>query len=211
MAIRNVAAKGEKPRYALYFNNKYVEYIGDAKALARWRKKQAGLELPHVARNGGNNEWYTPQSYIESVRRVMKTIDTDPASSDIANTLVKASVYFTSKDDGRTKRWSGNIYLNPPYAQPLISDFCRLLLRKWWDKEISQACVLVNNATETSFYQDMLAACNAICFIKGRVKFVDENGREGAPLQGQTILYFGVNSTTFIEEFSRYGVCLHGN
>ncbi len=192
-----------------------TEYVGDNAAKTRHQQKQAKQDkivLPHVAHNNGNNEWYTPQAYIESARRIMDTIDTDPASSDIANKIVKASTFYTSKDDGRTKSWSGNIWLNPPYAQPLISEFCQLLLKKYWDKELSQACVLINNATETVFYQDMLASCNAVCFIKGRVKFVDESGKaSGMPLQGQTILYFGAKVEAFIKEFSRYGVCLHGN
>lgn len=183
----------------------YCEAIGvDKSTINRW------LALPHVAQNTGENEWYTPLVYIEAAREVMGTIDCDPASSEIANKIVQAPTYFTIQDDGRTKKWHGNVWLNPPYAQPLVADFCELIVKKYRDGEIQQACVLVNNATETNFYQGMLKYCEAVCFIKGRVKFVDDDGEEsGAPLQGQTILYFGLCIEKFAQVFSALGVILY--
>ena len=167
---------------------------------------------PHVSHNTGNNEWYTPAIYIVAARQAMGDIDVDPASSHKANEAVKATKYYTIDNDGRLQPWQGNVWMNPPYAQPLISEFCELLLQKYESREVRQACVLVNNATETIFYQDMLKACEAVCFIKGRVRFVDEQGREsGAPLQGQTILYFGNHVTEFGMMFEPFGVILYGN
>ena len=167
---------------------------------------------PHVSFNTGKNEWYTPPVYIEAARQVMGGIDIDPASSHKANEAVKAPKYYTVEDDGRRQPWLGNVWMNPPYAQPLISDFCDLLVKKYKDGEVQQACVLVNNATETLFYQNMLKECAGVCFIKGRVKFVDEQGKEsGAPLQGQTVLYFGNQHHQFAEMFQAFGVILHGN
>lgn len=170
------------------------------------------LQQPHVTHNTGNNEWYTPSIYIEAARQVMGSIDVDPASSDKANEIVKAKQYYDTEDDGRMQNWEGNAWMNPPYAQPLIAEFCNLLVKKYQAGEIHQACVLVNNATETLFYQDMLKVCEAVCFVKGRVKFIDEQGIEsGAPLQGQTILYFGNHVTEFGMMFEPFGVILYGN
>lgn len=165
---------------------------------------------PFVAQNTGNTEWYTPQIYLTAARQVMGSIDTDPASSDKANEIVKATTYFTEEDDGRQHKWIGNVWLNPPYAQPLVAQFCRFLTEKYKNNGIIQACVLVNNATETGYYQDMLKECSAVCFVKGRVKFVDKKGEpSGAPLQGQTILYFGKERARFKEFFQEFGVVLY--
>jgi hypothetical protein len=74
---------------------------------------------------------------------------------------------------------------------------------------IEQICILTNNATETEWYQQMIKSCSCVCFLKSRVKFIDVNGNEsGAPLQGQSIMYFGDRSKNFIKEFNNYGICL---
>ena len=73
--------------------------------------------------NSGNNEWYTPEKYIEAVRDVLGEIDLDPASSTYAQETVRAKSYFTPMDDGLAQDWHGRVWLNPPYAQPLISQF----------------------------------------------------------------------------------------
>lgn len=161
----------------------------------------------HVSNNSGENEWYTPYCYIESARLVMGSIDTDPASSDLANQTVKAGRYYTLHDSGLEKLWDGNVWLNPPYAQPLISQFIDRLIANM--NTFDQCCMLVNNATDTKWFQLLLAHCDLICFVKGRIKFIDKHGKpSGSPLQGQAIFYFGDNKEGFLTEFSCYGVVL---
>lgn len=54
------------------------------------QEEEIVLPKPHVSHNSGNNEWYTPQEYIEASRRVLGRIDLDPASSELANEIIKA-------------------------------------------------------------------------------------------------------------------------
>ena len=167
--------------------------------------EEAKANRPHVANNSGENEWYTPEQYIESARRVMGNIDLDPASNEIANKRVGATTIFTKDDDGLSKDWFGNIWMNPPYAQPLISQFIEKLAV---NRTFEQAIVLVNNATETQWGQMLLQASDAVCFHQGRIRFIDSNGVQGqAPLQGQMICYLGENKKAFMNEFARYGTC----
>jgi len=82
----------------------------------------------------------------------------------------------------------------PPYSQPLCEQFCQALVDKVESGEVEEACVLVNNATETGWFQNLMTVCSAICFLSSRVKFIDKNGNaSGAPLQGQAVLYVGSN------------------
>ncbi len=165
---------------------------------------------PHVANNSGENEWYTPGGYLSAARHVMGGIDLDPASSDIANERVQATTYYTKEDDGLAQPWFGRVWMNPPYSQPLVTDFAYKLAACYEDGEIEQACVLVNNATETNWFQVMLRVSTAVCFIKGRVRFLDVEGNAtGAPLQGQAVLYFGPNRDGFLSAFEHIGVVLH--
>jgi len=165
---------------------------------------------PHVAQAKGVSEWYTPLIYIEAARQVMGSIMVDPASSDKANEIVQADLWYTKEDDGLKQEWAGTVWMNPPYSQPLVQKFCNLFVEKFKSKEITEGCVLVNNATETAFFQNMLEHSRAVCFIKGRVRFLDEEGEaKGAPLQGQSVLYFGTNYASFESIFSSFGVVLH--
>jgi ParB family chromosome partitioning protein len=164
------------------------------------------LKFTHVSNNSGNNEWYTPAQFIEAAREVMGTIDTDPASSEIANRTVGAAIFYTAETNGLEQEWNGNVWMNPPYAQPLISEFAEAVTAKYSSGEINQAIVLVNNATETAFFQRMMEEASAVCFPRSRIQFIDPDGNpSGAPLQGQAILYFGEDFIEFGRVFGQFG------
>lgn len=193
--------------------------LSPAEQVAAWQEvRESGKPItaalvesiakPHVSHNGGENEWYTPSEFIEAARKTMGSIDTDPASSEIANRTVQAKIFYTKETNGLEQVWTGNVWMNPPYAQPLIQQFTDVFLEKL-DSEFEQGIILVNNATETSWFQSLLEYTSAICFIKTRVKFLDPQGNPGAPLQGQAVLYFGKNIAGFTKSFERFGKVLY--
>src|ERR1051325_9718595 len=63
----------------------------------------------------GDMEWYSPPELIERARTVMGSIDLDPASCALAQRVVKAETWFDAKHDGLKRRWTGNVWLNPPF------------------------------------------------------------------------------------------------
>ena len=164
------------------------------------------LKRPHVSYNSGNSEWYTPAEYIELAHEVMGNIDLDPASSEIANKIVQAKKYYTAENDGLSQEWSGNIWLNPPYASELINKFVDKFISEL--AKINQAIILVNNATETEWFNKLVRHSSALCFPSGRVKFNRPDGTIGAPLQGQALIYFGEQAKKFIEIFKVKGWCV---
>lgn len=168
----------------------------------------AKLIRAHVANNNGNNEWYTPPVFIAAAREVMGSIDIDPASSEVANRTVGASTYYTEQSNGLAHEWKGCVWMNPPYAQPLIAEFCDRLVAQVKAGNTLQACVLVNNATETTWFQSLLGVATAVCFTRGRVRFLDPDGNPGAPLQGQAVLYVGSSVQRFRERFAELGKVL---
>jgi phage N-6-adenine-methyltransferase len=168
------------------------------------------VKKAHVANNSGNNEWYTPAVFVEAARAVLGGFDLDAASSEIANRTVQAHRIFTAEDDGLAQEWPiGRIWMNPPYAQPLMGQFASKFAAEI--RKGSEGVALVNNATETAWFQEIAAECSAICFPKTRIKFLDPEGNAGAPLQGQAIIYCGPDADAFEAEFSVFGMVLrHG-
>lgn len=179
-----------------------AEARADGEIISRTSILKAIAKKPFVINNSGNTEWYTPKQYIESARKVMGSIDLDPASSKEAQKIVRAAKYYDSKADGLTKKWKGNIWLNPPY------NIVRQFVDKLLDSPFDQAIVLVNNATETEWFARLAERSSAMVFHTGRIRFAtpESDGEGTTPcMQGQVFLYFGGNVMQFIDEFSQYG------
>lgn len=160
---------------------------------------------PHVSNNSGNNEWYTPERYIELARDVLGEIDLDPASCEYANRTVRAARYFSEENDGLCQEWCGRVWMNPPYSADLVGKFTRKFVEEYDAGHISEGIVLVNNATETAWFAYMMDAASAVVFSRGRIRYVSPERDSLAPLQGQAFIYFGNNTERFINVFSAVG------
>lgn len=160
----------------------------------------------HVGHNSGENEWYTPVDYILAAKAVMGAIDLDPASSHTANGVIAAERFYSERDDGLRQDWAGRVWMNPPYAQPLVSQFCEKLAKSYasGQGDVTEACALVNNATETGWFQTLAEAASAMCFPRGRIKFWHPS-REAIPLQGQAVIYLGTHVDEFRTAFLPFG------
>jgi len=153
----------------------------------------------------GENEWYTPTEYIELARAVLGCIDLDPASSELANRDVAAAKYYTIDDDGLNQSWAGNVWLNPPYAQPTIAHFADKMIEEWSRGEVTGAIVLTHNYTDTVWFQKLAGFADSICFTRGRVRFVSPSGALASPTQGQAFFYFGTDAEKFSRVFKEHG------
>lgn len=170
--------------------------------------RPASDKKAHVSNNSGEIEWYTPPEFIECARRALGSIDLDPCTSKLAQKYIKARKFYTQETDGLSKRWSGNVWMNPPYKSGLVGDFVSKLLRHFSDAEVKQAIVLVNNATDTQWFQELAEQANVICLVGGRLKFLDAAGEPAnTPLQGQCFVYLGDRVAKFANEFSSLGIC----
>ena len=156
----------------------------------------------------GDEESYTPNQYIESARKVMVSIDLDPASNDMAQETVQAKKYYTVDDDGLSKEWSGRVWMNPPYTARVINGFISKLVKHYNDGDISEAIVLTNNNTDTAWFHEAANSCAAICFTSGRINFMKRDGSKSSPTNGQAFIYFGKSKARFRKEFSNHGLVM---
>jgi ParB family chromosome partitioning protein len=154
----------------------------------------------------GENEWYTPPQYIEAARQVLGIIDLDPASNQQAQATVSAERFFTKDDDGLTQEWHGRVWLNPPYAQPLIANFVDKMVSERISGRVTAGIMLTHNYTDTAWFHSAASIADAICFTKGRVRFIDSAGGLASPTQGQAFFYFGTDLDAFEGAFSAIGL-----
>jgi phage N-6-adenine-methyltransferase len=185
----------------------FVEYISTCQE-ANQEITQAGLlkiaNGSHVSLNSGENEWYTPPEYIEAARSAMGSIDLDPATCEVAQANVRAKRFYYIDDNGLEKKWTGNVWLNPPYSKDLIGLFMAKVVEE--SNRFKQAIILVNNATDTAWFHDLLSVASALCLIKGRIKFLDKTGKPAnTPVQGQAAVYVGDDPDSFCKVFAGLG------
>jgi phage N-6-adenine-methyltransferase len=133
---------------------------------------------------------------------VLGGIDLDPATTKEANRVVKAARIYTRQDDGLQRQWRGRVWLNPPYAQPLIAEFIAKLVAEREAARVAAAIMLTHNCTDTAWFHDAAAAAAAICFTRGRVNFYQPDRGIAAPTQGQAFFYFGDDAARFADVFA---------
>lgn len=186
----------------------FESYLRDCQKQGR-EVTQAGLlklaNGAHVSNNSGNSEWYTPKEYADAVHEVMGFIDTDPCSCEVANKVVRAETYYTAEQDGLQQEWHGCVYVNPPYGDGTVEEFAVKLMLELDEGRTTQAIFLVNNCTETRWFQTLICHAAAVCFPCGRISFWSPERPSKTPLQGQAILYFGQNAKRFKRVFSGIG------
>ncbi|MDG4603633.1 MAG: DNA N-6-adenine-methyltransferase [Defluviicoccus sp.] len=153
----------------------------------------------------GENEWYTPAPYVEAARACLGAIDLDPATAPAAQATIRAARFFTRDDDGLKHEWHGRIWLNPPYAQPDITRFIVKLLAEISAGRATEAILLTHNYTDTGWFHAAAGQCAALCFTRGRIRFVGASGEIAAPTQGQAFFYFGPGLERFRTSFASFG------
>ncbi len=158
-------------------------------------------------------EWYTPHDMIEAARKVLEQIELDPASSVIANETVGAKQLYSIADNGLQQQWTNKVWLCPPFAKHLTSQFIQKLDQEIRAGRVQEAIVLANNTTESMWFQLIGQHAKAFCFPKGQVKFWQPNkGKAKAyPPPGQVIIYIGQQKEIFIQQFNIFGLIIINN
>jgi phage N-6-adenine-methyltransferase len=179
------------------------------RAMLRAIKNPGSANVTRHLELTGEIEWYTPRQYLDAAIEVMGAIELDPASSDRAQQHVRAEDYFTLDNDGLTQAWHGRVFLNPPYRMPDIKNFVFKLAKAYETGEIEEGILLTNSATDTEWFHRAMTMTSALCFTRGRIKFLEAGEEElierRTPTHGQAFFYFGPHSRKFRSVFRRFG------
>lgn len=139
------------------------------------------------------NEWYTPPEIIHSLGK----FDLDPSTSLKALAINhSAEKYYTIDDNGLIKKWTGRVWLNPPYEKVLISAFMKKLA------EHGNGVALVYNRFDSTWFQKyVLDVADSIFFFRKRIQFLRPDGTKGDRSgAGSCLIAYGEHNTKAIEQ-----------
>jgi hypothetical protein len=143
-----------------------------------------------------SDDWYTPPFVFEALGL---EFDLDPCAPVGGVPWVPAQSHFSEVDDGLVQPWLGRVWCNPPYSDP--GPWVRRL------HEHGNGVALIQCDTSTALWQDTGPLADAICFIRGRVRFVQEGDDRGWTARfASVLLAFGEDNARALRE-SNLGWC----
>lgn len=121
---------------------------------------------PHGASKTVTDTWITPQWIIDLIG--VSTLDPCAWLVDGKPIVKTAHNTFTETEDGLSKAWAGDVFVNFPYSQA----------REWMQRAAQHAngIVLCFARTETKAWQENVKSATGMCFINKRVQFLTGEG-----------------------------------
>ena len=138
-----------------------------------------------------NMNWCTPQDFFDCLNMEFGFVLDAAASAKTA----KCSKFFTPETDGLSSSWDfgGPVFCNPPYGREI---------GKWVKKAYEEATrwghtvvLLIPARTDTAYFHEFIYGKAEIRFLRGRLRFTDENGipSDPAPFPSMLVIYHGKN------------------
>lgn len=155
-----------------------------------------------------SDSWFTPPEYTESARIVLGGIGLDPFTSEEANRTVQAKQILTIDDDAFEEPWPvvGSVFMNPPYGRGLCARAIETFIAEYQNGAFKRGIVLVNNATDTKWFDALVEHASAVCFTDHRIAFYNVDGKHvSGNTRGQAFVYFGNDTSLFAAEFRQHG------
>ncbi len=160
------------------------------------------LQTMRVLTSQASVEWYTPPEIINLARIVLGGIDLDPASNDIAQQWIQATMYYTAETPLQAP-WTGRVFLNPPFDD--TPAWVERLEREYTCGDVAAAILLVNSAPGYVWWEDLWRR-RPVCMLRERLRFWTAARKPGGQAKkGQTIAYFGHDTRAFIDVFGPLG------
>ena len=144
--------------------------------------------MNRVLLSSRNMNWCTPQKFFDDLDFEFH-FALDAAATDRSE---KSKKYFTPETDGLKQSWAcgGAVFCNPPYGKDI---------GKWVQKAFSEAAfgqtvvLLLPARTDTKYFHDYIYGKAEIRFVRGRLRFTDEEGNaaDPAPFPSMLVIYNG--------------------
>ena len=125
-------------------------------------------------------EWTTPQSLFDTLNEQFH-FTLDPCATP---ENAKCRRYFTKADDGLKQKWTGRVFMNPPYGREIGKWVKKAYEASKTDADL--VVCLLPSRTDTRWWHEYCMK-GEITFIKGRLKFGE--AKNSAPFPSAIVLF----------------------
>ena len=142
----------------------------------------------------GESTWITPPE----LQRTLGHFDLDPCAADNMP-YSTADRMVTKSEDGLKVDWADSrVWLNPPYGRFIVPFLERM----------RRGIALLPSRTDCKWFHYLVAnRADAIYFLKGRVRFIDKDGRKaGSPAFASMLVAYTAEDTEAIHNSGLPGV-----
>ncbi len=118
------------------------------------------------------DNWRTPKEFYKNLNNEFNfNLD---ACADKYNSL--CNEYYSKENSCLENSWRGKrVFMNPPYGR----DIAKFIEKAYNESLAAEIIVMLLPArTDTKYFHDYILPYCEIRFIKGRLKFLDENNQE---------------------------------
>lgn len=131
-------------------------------------------------------DYCTPQAFFNQLNEEFHfTLDAAATAKS-----AKCPLYYTPETDGLSQGWNcgGTVFCNPPYGRD-IGKWVRKAFEEW--QAGTTVVLLIPARTDTSYFHDYIYGKAEIRFLRGRLRFEDEDGTvyPPAPFPSMVVIY----------------------
>lgn len=129
--------------------------------------KMSRRGFSHESSKNKTVEWYTPRHVFKALGIEFDLDPCSPGKSIVPWVPAKECYAIANGQDGLMLPWEGNVWMNPPYGQNTPAWLERLALH-------GIGIALLFSRTDAKWFHKFVSIADAICFVKGRMIFINE-------------------------------------
>lgn len=142
---------------------------------------------------------FTPPDFMASIYAAFGEVDLDPCANEFSPVIAKRRILLNDGGNGLADEWTGRLaYVNPPFSELLT--WLRRAHDQWQAGNVQTVVCLVPVRTDSAWFHETLSIDADIYLLRGRVRFLNSQGRGQHTPFSLMVLAFGANA----EQKARY-------
>ena len=148
---------------------------------------------------------FTPNDFMVPIYEAFGEVDLDPCAHILSPVVARRRILVSEGGDGLADKWSGKLaYVNPPFSELLV--WLRRAHDQWKVGNVETVVCLIPVRTDSAWFHDTLSQDADIYLLRGRVRFLDTDGKgQQTPF---SLMVLTLGSTA--EQKARYAALVPG-